>query len=93
MTRRFLIVACVVLASTSGLAMLLGVGWVVLHLVSGVFPDILAARLRVQGAVLPALFLLVAFVAGGCAAAMVGPADDDRSHSGHGFSGHPGTHY
>jgi hypothetical protein len=71
MTRQILIVVGVALLSDIGFALILGVGWLTLHLVLGVFPYTLEARLHSMTGVLAALFVLVAFVAAGCATSVL----------------------
>jgi hypothetical protein len=71
MTRQVLIVAGVALLSAVGFALILGVGWLTLHLVLGDSPYLLASRLHSMLGVLAALFALVAFVGAGCAASVL----------------------
>jgi hypothetical protein len=68
MTRQILIVVGVALLSAAGFALILGVSWLVLHLVLGVVPYLLASRLHAFESLLPTLFVLVAFVGAACAA-------------------------
>jgi hypothetical protein len=71
MTRHVLVVVGVALLADIGFALILGVGWLTLHLVLGVFPYTLEARLHSMTGVLAALFLLVAFVGAGCATSVM----------------------
>jgi hypothetical protein len=81
MTRQLLIVVGVALLSAAGFGMILGIGWLVLHLVLGVVPYLLAARLRALQGVLPALFVLVAFVGAAWTASSISwHPKQDQSH-------------
>jgi hypothetical protein len=71
MTRQVLIVVGVAFLSACGFGLILGLMWLVSQLVLGVFPYILASRFHAMLAVLPALFLVVAFVGAGCAASAI----------------------
>lgn len=73
MTRRILLVIGAALLSAAGFAAILGVGWLVSHFVLGVVPYILASRLHAMREILPALFVLVAFIGGACAACTLSP--------------------
>ncbi len=68
MTRQILVVLAVALLSAAGFAAVLGVAWLVLHLVLGVSDYLLDARLHTVRGVLPALFAGIAFVGAACAA-------------------------
>lgn len=73
MTRRLLIIFGAAFLSAAGFGLILCVGWLVLHLVLGVFPYLLVSRLQAMEGVLPALFVLVAFVGAACAASTLSP--------------------
>lgn len=86
MTRQIAIVIGVALLSAAGFALVLGVAWLVLHLVLGVSPYLLDARLHTMLGVLPALFAGVAFVGAACAASRLNRdsaqnAARDETHS------------
>ncbi|HLY43686.1 MAG TPA: hypothetical protein VKR52_20905 [Terracidiphilus sp.] len=84
MTRRILFVVGAALLSAAGFAAILGVGWLVSHFVLGVVPYILASRLHAMREILPALFLLVAFIGGAWAACTMAPrTKDERQKNGH----------
>jgi hypothetical protein len=65
MTRHVLIVVGVALLSAFGFALILGVGWLTLHLVLGDSSSLLESRLHSMIGVLTALFALVAFIGAG----------------------------
>jgi len=73
MTRRILVVIGVALLSAAGLAAILVVGWLVSRFVLGVVPYVIASRLHAMREILPALFVLVAFIGGACAACNLAP--------------------
>jgi hypothetical protein len=78
MTRQVLIVVGVALLSVVGFATVLGIVWLTLHLVLGVFPYTLESRLHSMTGVLSALFALVAVVGGGCAANVLASRHQDE---------------
>jgi hypothetical protein len=71
MTRQILIVVGIALLSACGFALILGIGWLTLHLVLGDSPYLLAARIRSMVGVLSALFIGAAIVGGGCATSVL----------------------
>lgn len=71
MTRQVLIVVGVALLSVIGFAMVLGIGWLTLHLVLGDSPSLLESRLQSMRGVLSALFALVAVIGGGWATSVL----------------------
>ncbi len=75
-----MIVIGIALLSASGLVMILGVGWLVSHLVLGVSSDILLSRLHGMIGVLPALFALVAFIGAACAASALANNKNDEGN-------------
>jgi hypothetical protein len=76
MTRQVLIVVGAAILSVGGFAVVLEVVRLVLRLVLGVFPYILESRIQMLSSVIPALFVLVAFV--GAATAAVFLANRER---------------
>ena len=71
MTRQILIVVGIALLSATGFALVLGIGWMTLHLVLGDSPYLLEARIRSMVGVLSALFVGAAIVGGGCATSVL----------------------
>ena len=88
MTRQVLIVVGVALLSVVGFALILGIAWLTLHLVLGVFPYTLEARLHSMVGVLSALFVLVAVVGAGCATS-VQLSRHERERANRSLSPHP----
>ena len=71
MTRQILVVVGVALLSAVGFGLILGIGWLTLHLVLGDSPYLLESRLYSMRGVLSALFILVAFIGGGWATSVL----------------------
>jgi hypothetical protein len=71
MTRQILFVVGVAFLSALGFGLILGVGWLTLHLVLGDSPSLLISRLYCMRGVLSALFALVAVVGAGWATSVL----------------------
>jgi hypothetical protein len=81
MARQILIVVGAALLSVLGFALVLGIGYITLHLVLGDSPYTLESRIHNMRGVLSALFALVAIVGGGCAASALASQHERESRA------------
>ena len=88
MTRQILIVVGVALLSVAGFALILGVVWMVAHLVLGVSLYILESRLQEMSGVLPVLCIVFAFVGASCMASALATRRKNQ-HPASGSPAHP----
>lgn len=91
MTRQILIVVGVALLSIAGFGLILGVVWLVAHLVLGVSLYILESRLHEMSGVLPVLCIVFAFVGASCMASALA-TQHKKQHPGADSPAHPRLH-